>query len=84
MVLNTHILPDIIGNMRSYSSQTFRSMVVADSVEMPLMGKCIDCGSALIQTVTRGADEKYLYGIATDMCKQYKINDYLLRNKLNQ
>jgi DNA polymerase II large subunit len=30
----------------------------------------------LIQTVTRGAVEKYL-GIATDMCKQYKINDYL-------
>jgi DNA polymerase II large subunit len=26
--------------------------------------------------VTRGAVEKYL-GIATDMCKQYKINDYL-------
>ena len=24
MVLTTHILPDIIGNMRSYSSQTFR------------------------------------------------------------
>ena len=44
---------------------------------MPLMGKCIDCGSALIQTVT-GAVEKYL-GIATDMCKQYKINDYAQR-----
>ena len=43
---------------------------------MPLMGMCFDCGSALIQTVTRGAVEKYL-GIATDMCKQYKINDYL-------
>ena len=24
MVLNTHILPDIMGNMRSYSSQAFR------------------------------------------------------------
>ena len=40
------------------------------------MGKCIDCGSALIQTVTRGAVEKYL-SIATNMSKQYKINDYL-------
>jgi DNA polymerase II large subunit len=43
---------------------------------MPLMGMCIDCGSALIQTVTRGAVEKY-FGIATNMCNQYKINDYL-------
>jgi DNA polymerase II large subunit len=77
MVLNTHILPDIIGNMRSYSSQTFRCTTCgAKFRRMTLMGKCIDCGSALIQTVTRGAVEKYL-GIATDMCKQYKINDYL-------
>jgi DNA polymerase II large subunit len=77
MVLTTHILPDIIGNMRSYSSQTFRCTTCgAKFRRMPLMGKCIDCGCALIQTVTRGAVEKYL-GIATDMCKQYKINDYL-------
>jgi DNA polymerase II large subunit len=77
MVLTTHILPDIIGNMRSYSSQTFRCTACgAKFRRMPLMGKCIDCGSALIQTVTRGAVEKYL-GIATNMCKQYKINDYL-------
>jgi DNA polymerase II large subunit len=77
MVLTTHILPDIIGNMRSYSSQTFRCTACgAKFRRMPLMGKCIDCGSALIQTVTRGAVEKYL-DIATNMCKQYKINDYL-------
>ena len=77
MVLTTHILPDIIGNMRSYSSQTFRCTTCgAKFRRMPLMGKCIECGSALIQTVTRGAVEKYL-GIAIDMCKQYKINDYL-------
>jgi len=77
MVLTTHILPDIIGNMRSYSSQTFRCTTCgAKFRRMPLMGKCTECGSPLIQTVTRGAVEKYL-GIATDMCKQYKINDYL-------
>jgi DNA polymerase II large subunit len=77
MVLTTHILPDIIGNMRSYSSQTFRcTRCGAKFRRMPLMGKCIDCGSALIQTVTRGAVEKYL-SIATNMSKQYKINDYL-------
>jgi DNA polymerase II large subunit len=77
MVLTTHILPDIIGNMRSYSSQTCRCTTCgAKFRRMPLMGKCIECESPLIQTVTRGAVEKYLT-IATDMCKQYKINDYL-------
>ncbi len=43
---------------------------------MPLVAKCSGCGGELIQTVTRGAVEKYL-GIATDMCAEYKINDYL-------
>jgi DNA polymerase II large subunit len=81
MVLTTHILPDIMGNMRSYSSQTFRcTSCGAKFRRMPIMGKCTECQSELIQTVTRGAVEKYL-GIATDMCQQYKINDYL-RNRV--
>jgi len=77
MVLTTHILPDIMGNMRSYCSQTFRcTNCGAKFRRMPLLGKCTECTSALVQTVTRGAVEKYL-GIATDMCSQYKVNDYL-------
>jgi DNA polymerase II large subunit len=77
MVLTTHILPDIMGNMRSYSSQSFRCTACgAKFRRMPLIGKCTECSNELIQTVTRGAVEKYL-GIATDMCQQYKINDYL-------
>ena len=77
MVLTTHILPDIMGNMRSYCSQTFRCTTCgAKFRRMPLLGKCIECQSDLIQTVTRGAVEKYL-GIAIDMCQQYKISDYL-------
>jgi DNA polymerase II large subunit len=77
MVLTTHILPDIMGNMRSYSSQTFHCKTCGTKFRrMPLLGKCTECQSELIQTVTRGAVQKYL-GIATDMCQQYKISDYL-------
>jgi DNA polymerase II large subunit len=77
MVLTTHILPDIMGNMRSYSSQMFRCTTCgAKFRRMPLLGKCTECQNELIQTVTRGSVEKYL-GIAIDMCQQYKINDYL-------
>ena len=54
MVLNTHILPDIIGNMRSILRRHFAATCGAKFRRMPLMGKCIDCGSALIQTVTGG------------------------------
>ena len=77
MVLTTHILPDIMGNMRSYSSQTFRCTNCGEKFRrMPLMAKCDKCAHALTQTVTRGAVEKYL-GIAMSFCQEYKINDYL-------
>jgi DNA polymerase II large subunit len=77
MVLTTHILPDIMGNMRSYSSQTFRCTSCGEKFRrMPLVGKCDKCGNGLTQTVTRGAVEKYL-GIATSFCQDYKINPYL-------
>lgn len=77
MVLTTHILPDIMGNMRSYSSQTFRCTHCGEKYRrMPLAGRCTECNNELTQTVTRGAVEKYL-GIATGMCQEYKVNDYL-------
>jgi DNA polymerase II large subunit len=43
---------------------------------MPIMGKCLGCENELLQTVTRGSVEKYI-GIATSMCNQFKVNDYL-------
>jgi len=77
MVLMTHILPDIMGNMRSYSSQSFRcSKCGAKYRRMPIMGKCIECENELLQTVTRGSVEKYI-GIALDLCNRFRVNDYL-------
>lgn len=77
MVLITHILPDIMGNMRSYSSQAFRCSNCGEKYRrMPLLGKCIACQNELLQTVTRGSVEKYI-NIATNMCNRFKINDYL-------
>lgn len=82
MVLTTHILPDIMGNMRSYSSQTFRcTSCGAKFRRMPVVGRCSECSAELIQTVTRGAVEKYL-GLATGMCAEYKVGDYL-RSRVN-
>jgi DNA polymerase II large subunit len=77
MVLTTHILPDIMGNMRSYSSQSFRCSNCGEKYRrMPLMGKCMECEHELLQTVTRGSVEKYA-NIAINMCTQFKVNDYL-------
>jgi DNA polymerase II large subunit len=77
MVLTTHILPDIMGNMRAYSSQAFRCSKCAEKYRrIPLYGKCLRCENELLQTVTRGSVEKYL-SIAHYMCREFKINDYL-------
>jgi DNA polymerase II large subunit len=77
MVLMTHILPDIMGNMRSYSSQAFRCSRCGEKYRrMPIMGKCIGCENELLQTVTRGSVEKYA-DIAINMCTQFRVNDYL-------
>ena len=77
MVLTTHIIPDIMGNMRSYSSQAFRCTKCGDKYRrIPLAGKCLGCGNNLIQTVTRNSVEKYVY-IALDLRNKFKMNDYL-------
>ena len=81
MVLTTHILPDIMGNMRAYSSQIFRCSKCAEKYRrIPLRGNCLRCENELLQTVTRGSVEKYL-NIAHYMCSEFKINDYL-RNRV--
>ena len=77
MVLTTHIIPDIMGNMRSYSSQAFRCTNCGEKYRrIPIAGKCLVCDNNLIQTVTRSSVEKYVY-IALDICKRFKMNDYL-------
>jgi len=77
MVLTTHILPDIMGNMRSYSSQSFRCSHCGEKYRrVPLIGRCVRCDNELLQTVTRGSVEKYM-DIAANMCNQFKMNDYL-------
>jgi DNA polymerase II large subunit len=77
MVLTTHIIPDIMGNMRSYSSQAFRCTNCREKYRrIPIAGKCLGCGNNLIQTVTRNSVEKYVY-IALDIRNKFKMNDYL-------
>jgi DNA polymerase II large subunit len=77
MVLTTHIIPDIMGNMRSYSSQSFRCNKCGEKYRrIPLFGKCLGCGNTLLQTVTRGSVEKYIV-LAGDLCNNFKVTGYL-------
>jgi len=76
-VLNTHLLPDIIGNMKSYTSQKFRCKKCGEKYRrFPLKAVCLSCGGDLQLNVTRGSVEKYLQ-LSIDLSEKYGSDEYL-------
>ncbi len=76
-VLNTHLLPDIIGNMKAYTSQSFRCKSCGKSHRrFPLKAACTKCGGELQATVTRASVEKYLK-VALKLSETYDVGNYL-------
>ncbi|HIH21934.1 MAG: DNA polymerase II large subunit [Candidatus Diapherotrites archaeon] len=76
-VLVSHFLPDIIGNTRAFSRQTFRCSTCNTKYRrIPLAGKCTKCGGHIILTVAHGSVIKYLE-IAKQIIRDYKLSDYL-------
>jgi DNA polymerase II large subunit len=74
-VLTKHFLPDIIGNLRAFSTQTFRCKSCNKKYRrMPLTGKCT-CGGKLILTVYRGSIEKYLKA-SQELVDKYELPKY--------
>lgn len=77
MVMTTHLLPDIMGNLRAYSGQSFRCTACGASYRrIPLAGRCLECENKLIQTMTRPSVQKYLK-LARRMLDKYTIEPYL-------
>ena len=75
-VITTHLLPDIMGNLRAYGQQSFRCTACGRSYRrIPLAQKC-SCGNNLIQTITRASVEKYLK-LAKRLTEKYETNPYL-------
>jgi DNA polymerase II large subunit len=75
-VISSHFAPDILGNIRSYSTQSFRCPKCgAKYRRIPLMGKCIDCGGKLLMTVNPGGITKYL-SKSLSMIKDFNLSAY--------
>jgi len=75
-ILNTHFIPDIIGNLRSFATQQFRCMKCnAKYRRLPLINQCVKCGGRLILTVTEGGITKYLR-LSLDIVKKYDLDNY--------
>ena len=77
-VMVSHLLPDIIGNTRAFSRQTFRCTNCNAKIRrIPLDGKCPDCSmEKIILTVNEGGIRKYLV-IAKTIAAEYGLSDYL-------
>ncbi|MCH7757644.1 MAG: DNA polymerase II large subunit [Thaumarchaeota archaeon] len=74
-VISTHLVPDIMGNLRAYARQSFRCTACGKSYRrLPLIQNCF-CGHKLIQTITRGSVEKYLK-LAKRLINNYDVSEY--------
>lgn len=75
-VITTHLVPDIIGNLRAYGRQKFRCTACGRKYRrVPLIQHCV-CGNNLIQTITRPSIEKYLR-LAKRLVEKYDVGPYL-------
>lgn len=73
----SHFIPDLYGNLHSFSRQDFRCTNCNDIYRRPpLIGKCTKCGGNLILTINKGGIEKYLK-ISRQMADEYGLPDYL-------
>ena len=75
-VLTTHFMRDIAGNLRAFSTQSFRCKSCNKRFRrLPLTGKCPSCSGVLTLTVYRGGIEKYL-DAAQQLIDKYNLPDY--------
>ncbi len=75
-VIDKHFMPDMAGNLRSFSAQTFRCTACNEKYRrMPMSGVCTKCGHELNLTVYEKSVRKYL-GISQNVCEKYGMSDY--------
>jgi DNA polymerase II large subunit len=76
IVLNTHFIRDISGNLRAFATQSFRCKRCNKRFRrVPLKGSCPECGGELALTVHRGGIEKYLES-AWHLVRKYNMSEY--------
>lgn len=76
-LLKHHFIPDLAGNMRAFSTQTFRcTKCGAKYRRIPLKGVCMKCNGNLILTVHEGNINKYLEA-AFALSKEYELGVFI-------
>jgi DNA polymerase II large subunit len=74
-VINKHFLPDMAGNLRSFSTQNVRCTKCGDKYRrIPLSGAC-KCGNQLTLTVHEASVKKYLE-VSKEISDRYELDEY--------
>ncbi len=72
-VLQTHLIPDLLGCLRAFTSQKFRCVQCnAKYRRVPLVGHCLRCGGKILTTVSKNTVTKY-FDLATEMIRNYDV-----------
>jgi len=80
LIIERHFIRDLRGNLRSFSTQSFRCVGCNEIVRRPpLSGVCPVCKGKLIFTINEGGIRKYLEP-ALDLAKKYNLSVYLQQN----
>ena len=75
-IINSHFLPDLIGNLRSFSKQKVRcTKCNAKYRRPPLRGTCPRCGGNIVLTVHEGSVRKYLE-TSLRIADEYNVRHY--------
>lgn len=75
-VINSHFLPDLIGNLHAFSKQKVRCVKCGAKYRRPpLKEVCPKCGGRIILTVHEGSVRKYLE-VSMKVAEEYGVSSY--------
>lgn len=75
-VINSHFLPDLIGNLHAFSKQKVRCVKCGAKYRRPpLKETCPKCGGRIILTVHEGSVRKYLE-VSIKVAEEYGVSSY--------
>ncbi len=75
-VINSHFLPDLMGNLRAFSRQSVRCVKCNTKYRRPPLSElCPRCGGRLLLTVHEGSVRKYLE-VSLKVAEEYGVSSY--------
>jgi DNA polymerase II large subunit len=79
-LIKSHFIPDLVGNLHSFSKQSFRCVTCnAKYRRVPIVGICTSCGGKIVLTISRGGIQKYMK-MAITLAERYDLDTYMKQN----